>query len=227
MNPRPWGNWSPYLPYCGSASERGQSDQSGDSTGDQERQHDHALRVDTGCLGGRRILTGDPQVEAEAAAVEHDVVADADGDGDRQESLEHDVGREVEADRLEQAVEVRDSCCLREWSGLGDHPGASIPMLAQQVEDQLAGDEVEHDRGDHLVDVAGDLEHGGDRRPDHRHEHGDEEDRRRRRGAPAAPTSRSRTRRRRRTELPSWCWPSTPMLNRRMMNPIATATPAT
>ncbi len=62
-------------------------------------------------------------------------------------------------------------------SGFRDQTRAPIPVVAKQVEDQLAGDEVEHDRRDHFVDVAGDLEHGGDRGPGHRHEHGDDEDR--------------------------------------------------
>ena len=75
-------------------------------------------------------------------------------------------------------VEVRDAAALGQQAGLGDLPGAAVPVLAEEIEDQLRRDEVEHDRGDHLVDVARDLEDRRDRRPHHRDQHRDEEDER-------------------------------------------------
>jgi hypothetical protein len=143
--------------------QRAEADHPGDRTRQDDRDQDHPLRVDAGGAGGGRVGARHAQVEAEATAVEEQPVPDADEDGEREEAVQGHAAGEVEADRREQPVEVGEVGRVGQRLG-GRQVAAEVvaQRLGQQEGADADGDVVEHDRRDHLVDTAPDLEDAGD-----------------------------------------------------------------
>ena len=103
--------------------------------------------------------------------------------------------RQVQADGVEQRVEIGQPGRLRQGSCLGEVPARLVAQrLRQQERADPDGDVVEHDRRDHLVDTAPHLEHAGDRgvraTDDDRHEEHERDVDRRRQGHGGCGTSR-------------------------------------
>ena len=111
------------------------------------------------------LAPDDPQVEAEAAAVEQQPVADADAGwrtaGSRAATTPSGKWKPIAANSRSRSGRWAD---LRQRLG-GRQVAAEVvaQRLGQQERADADGDVVEHDRRDHLVDAAPDLEDAGDR----------------------------------------------------------------
>ena len=148
------------------AEERSHAHESGQRAREQHGDEDHSLWVNPRHPRRTGVAPRRPQPEAEACLPHDHPEEDQHSDGDEQHAVESTIDEVGEPRRPREFLRLDEQAF-----GRAVDPEESVEGPRHETE----GDEVEHDRRDHLVHTALHLQPAGDSRPDGAGDHGHHE----------------------------------------------------